>query len=155
MDNIDTKIINMLIDNSRISVSTIAQKINMSISAVAERIRKLEKTQVIRQYTAIIDEEQFGLNTMALVSVNVEHPKYFENFSQYVRKQNAIVECYYCAGDIDYILKLKTTTTHELETRLSEIRSVPGVGRIKTMLVLSIPKEGYTPKIEDMDFNNQ
>jgi len=153
MDNVDVMIINALLGNSRISVSAIAQDINMSISAVAERIRKLEKNQVIRQYTTIINEKQLGLSTLALVSVNVDHPKYFDNFLEYVRKQDAIVECYYCAGDIDYILKLKTTTTHELETRLSEIRSVPGVGRIKTMLVLSTPKEGYTPKIGKTEIN--
>ena len=148
MDKIDIKIINMLIDNSRTSVSSIAQKVNMSVSAAAERIRKLEASKVIQQYTAILDEKQIGLDTIAFVSVNMEHPNCFESFAEYVRKQDAVVECYFCAGDVDYMLKLKTKTIVELQNILSDIRRVPGVSRYKTMIVLSTEKEKYTSRLD-------
>jgi len=155
MDKIDIKIINMLIDNSRTSVSSIAQKVNMSISAAAERIRKLEASKIIQQYTTILDEKQVGLDTMAFVSVNMEHPNNFESFAEYVQQQDAIVECYFCAGDVDYMLKLKTKTIFELQKILSDIRRVPGVSRYKTMIVLSAEKEGYTPLLDLSVVNNQ
>jgi len=148
MDKIDIKIINMLIDNSRTSVSSIAQKVNMSISAAAERIRKLEASKIIQRYTTILDEKQIGLDTMAFVSVNMEHPNYFESFIEHVQQQNAVVECYFCAGDVDYMLKLKTKTIFELQEALNDIRKVPGVSHYQTKIVLSAEKEGYTPHLD-------
>ena len=61
MDNIDLSILKCLKDNSRQTASTISQTINLSVSAVIERIRKMEAKGVIQQYTVVLDEKQLGM----------------------------------------------------------------------------------------------
>ncbi len=148
MDNTDIKIINALSDNARISASDLSNKVNLSVSAVIERIRKLESTGAIRQYTTILNEKQFGLDVTAFVCVLMDHPKYNEGFMSFADGQDAIIECNYIAGDYDYLVKIRTDSSSALERLLNEIKSVPGVGRTKTMLVLSNSKQVYSPKIK-------
>ncbi len=148
MDNTDIKIINALSDNARISASELSNKVNLSVSAVIERIRKLESTGAIRQYTTILNEKQFGLDVTAFVCVLMDHPKYNEGFMSFADGKDAIIECNYIAGDYDYLVKIRTDSSSALERLLNEIKSVPGVGRTKTMLVLSNSKQVYSPKIK-------
>ena len=74
MDRIDIRILNCLKKNSRENASVIGEKVNMSVSAVIERIRKLENAGIIRQYTVVLDPKQIGKDLSALISVGIEHP---------------------------------------------------------------------------------
>ncbi|MEI3520626.1 MAG: winged helix-turn-helix transcriptional regulator [Anaerosacchariphilus sp.] len=81
MDNIDLSILKCLKDNSRQTASTISQTINLSVSAVIERIRKMEAKGVIQQYTVVLDEKQLGNDLTVFISVRLEHPKYGKEFA--------------------------------------------------------------------------
>ena len=150
MDNTDIRILNALSDNARISASELSEKVNLSVSAVSERIRKLESNGTIRQYSAILDEQRFGLDVTAFICVLMDHPRYNERMIEFAKDRNEIVECSYVAGDYDYILKVRTESTQSLERVLDEVKSVPGVGRTKTMFVLSTAKLMYSPKINEI-----
>ncbi|MBR5738798.1 MAG: winged helix-turn-helix transcriptional regulator, partial [Lachnospiraceae bacterium] len=65
MDQTDLKIINALSDNARVSASELSEKVNLSVSAVIERIRKLENAGVIKKYTTILDVQKLGLDVTA------------------------------------------------------------------------------------------
>ncbi len=147
MDHTDIKILNALTENARVSASELSDKVNLSVSAVIERIRKLENAGVIRQYTAILDDKQFGLDVTAFVNILMDHPRYNEGLMEFALGRDEIVECNYIAGDFDYLLKVRTDSSSSLEHLLNEIKSVPGVGRTKTLLVLSNSKLVYSPKI--------
>ena len=149
MDNTDIKIINALSENARISASDLSDRVNLSVSAVIERIKKLESAGVIRQYTTILDETKFGLDVTAFICILMDHPRFNEQFTDFARKRSAIVECHYVAGDYDYLIKIRTDSTHSLERLLDEVKSVPGVGRTKTLLVLSTSKQVHSPKIRE------
>ena len=58
MDNTDVLILNALSENARVSASVLSEKVNLSVSAVIERIKKLENSGVIRQYTTVLDEQK-------------------------------------------------------------------------------------------------
>lgn len=140
MDIIDIKILEFLRGNSRINASLIGEQVNMSVSAVIERIRKLEASGIIKQYTTILNAKLLGKDTTAFISVRLEHPKYNESFMESVKKQPEIIECYYLTGDFDYILKVITASTETLARVLNEIKSIKGVSLTKTVVVLSTVK---------------
>lgn len=81
MDNIDLSILKCLKENSRQTASTISQSINLSVSAVIERIRKMEAKGIIQQYTVVLDEKQLGNDLTVFISVRLEHPKYGKDFA--------------------------------------------------------------------------
>lgn len=143
MDSIDVKIIECLKANSRENASVIGSKVNMSVSAVIERIKKLESSGIIRQYSLVLDKEKLGLDLVAFISVSMEHPKFNDDFISFVTKNPNIVECHYITGDFDFILKICTTSGKGLEKLVNEIKSIRGVSLTKTIVVLSTNKEEH------------
>jgi len=144
IDDIDVKILEILRRNARIPASAISERVNMSLSAVSERIRKLEAAGVIKQYTAILNAKKLGKDTTAFISIRLEHPKYNENFMENVKNHPEIIECYYLTGDFDYLLKVVTFSTETLSEVLNFIKSIKGVSHTKTVVVLSTVKNDYS-----------
>ena len=120
----------------------------MSVSAVIERIKKLEANGIIKQYTVVLDSKKLGMDITAFISVSMEHPKYNNNFNEFVKTHKQITECHYITGDFDFLLKVNTESTGGLESLLNEIKSAGGVSLTKTLVVLSTVKEDYTGKLE-------
>lgn len=148
MDAIDAKIIECLKTNSRENASVIGNKVNMSVSAVIERIKKLESCGIIKQYTAVLNREMLGMDLTAFVSVNLEHPKFIGVFSEFAAKHPQIIECHCVTGDFTYVLKACAENAKGLEKLLIEINSVAGVVSTKTQVVLSTEKEEFSPEIQ-------
>ncbi len=144
MDSIDIKILEQLKLNSRTSASDIGDKINMSVSAVIERIRKLESSGVIKQYSLVLDAKLIRKDVAAFISIGLESPKYNESFVSAVLKNNDIVECHYITGDADFLLKAVVDSTTSLERVLNEIKGMPGVSMTRTLVVLSTVKSDHT-----------
>ena len=137
LDAIDYEILTCLKENSRENATNIGAKINLSTSAVIERIKKLENSGLIKQYTAIIDQSILGRDLNAFITVRLEHPKHYENFVDSIKKNAYITECYYLAGDFDFILKIVTDQRKSLEQILNYIKSIEGVSFTRTSVVLS------------------
>ena len=144
MDLLDNKIIKCLVDNSRMSSKDIANEVGLSVSAVIERIKKLESSGVIKKYTAIVDNEKIGNELLAIVTVRLDHPKYGDDFIKEALNNPAIIECHYVAGDYDYLLKVNTKNSSSLEKIIQTIKSIYGVSRTNTTIVLSSLKNEYT-----------
>ena len=140
MDLIDYRILACLKDNSRENATNIGAKINLSTSAVIERIKKLENSGLIEKYTAIINQSALGRETMAFIYVSLEHPKYNEEFIRLVNENTSIAECHYIAGDFDFILKVVTQKGKMLEEILNYIKAINGVSLTRTSVVLSTNK---------------
>lgn len=136
MDKTDVKILSCLQENARMNASAIAEKVNLSTSAVIERIRKLENSGCIAQYTAILSDEAMGRDVSAFISIGIEHPKYVEGFIEAVNKQKDITQCYYMAGDFDFLLHVMTASTQTLTGVLENVKRIPGVSLTRTYLVL-------------------
>lgn len=144
MDNIDSKILNLLQENSRISISEISSQINLSISAVSERLKKLETSGIIAQYTAIINPRKLKKDLAAVMFINLERPKYADGFLEFIKSENEILECHYLAGEYDYMLKIITQGTFTLEALLNRIKSIHGVQETRTIVILSTIKNKYS-----------
>lgn len=140
MDKIDCEILSCLKENARENATNIGAKINLSTSAVIERIKKFEASGLIKQYTILLDQHTLGGDLMAFISVRLEHPKYYENFVELINSHNSIAECYYIAGDFDFIIKIITKNAQSLEDILNYIKSIEGVSLTRTSVVLSTNK---------------
>ena len=142
MDKIDVGIIRCLTQDARMNASQIGAKVNLSVSAVIERMKKLESSGLIRRYTAVIDERKAGFGTQALISVRLEHPKYNESFSTQMCAHPSVVECFYLTGDFDYMARVTVSSGEELTKVLNDIKQIPGVSLTRTYVVLDNIKQG-------------
>lgn len=150
MDEIDVKILRRLKDNARENASVISEKVSMSVSAVIERIRKLENSGMIKKHTTIIDQAKAGKDVTSFISVSLEHPKHIEDFANFVKDNKEILECHYITGDFDFMLKVVTNSTQTLERVLNQIKSVVGVKMTKTIVILSTVKNEYSVDPEEI-----
>ena len=144
MDQTDIEILRCLQKNARMKASAIGEEINLSVSAVTERIRKLESTGIIKQYTVLVDQQTIGNDVVALMEVQLEHSRCYDTFSAMVQACPSIVSCYYLTGDYDFMLKIVTDSSEHLEHIHRDIKSVPGVCNTKTYFVLKTQKEEVT-----------
>lgn len=144
MDAIDIEILKLLQKNGRAPISDIGSQINLSVSAVGERIKKLERAGVISQYTAILDGKQFNKELTALMFISLESPKYIENFLKFVELEVDILECHYIAGNFDYMIKIVTNNPSSLEKILNKVKGVPGIMKTYTNVVLATVKNNYS-----------
>ena len=146
MDKIDAGIIRCLTEDARMNASQIGAQVNLSVSAVIERMKKLEASGLIRGYTAVLDEKLAGFDTQALISVRLEHPKYNQSFTQQMVAHPAVMECYYITGDFDYMARVLVSSTEDLTRVLNHIKQLPGVSLTRTYVVLENCKSGIQAK---------
>ena len=134
MDRINLDILRCLRENARCKASDISQQVNLSVSAVIERIRRMEAAGVIRQYTVLIDPKQVGNDLTALMEVSLGHPMHYDDFVENIRKHPNVAECHYLTGEFDFLLKI-------IEQIHRTIKSLPGVSATKTHFVLKTIKD--------------
>jgi Lrp/AsnC family leucine-responsive transcriptional regulator len=140
LDQRDLEILAALQDDARATYADVARRVGLSPSSVHQRVRKLEESGVIRGYRAMVDPEAVGLYVTALVSVTPLDPKQPDDLPQRVEELPEIEDCFSVAGDENYILKVRTRTTADLEELLRWLREKAGV-QTRTTVVLSIPFE--------------
>ena len=106
-----------------------------------ERVKKLEVGGVIKGYQAILDGKKVGKDITAFIGVSVGNQRDMEKFAAQMLHHLEVLECHHVTGDESFILKVKSANTGSLEKLLGEIRSVEGVTRTVTKVVLSTAKE--------------
>lgn len=144
LDNVDFAILGCLKENARMTSSEIGKKINLSVSAVIERIKKLEKNEVIKGYTVTLNQEKMGNALVAIMEVSLEHPRYYEEFACMVRENDNIQSCYYRTGEFDFILNIYTDSADSLEQIHRNVMNMHGIQATKTHFVLKVVKNDLT-----------
>lgn len=147
MDKNDYAILEILKQNARVKASYISDQINMSVSSVIERIKKMEKAGIIKGYTTLLNEKTLNLDVSAVMEISLEHSKYYDSFITAIKKHPNIVDCYYLTGDYDFILKICCSSSAELESIHRYVKSLNGVSSTKTHFILKEIKNIYTPDL--------
>jgi Lrp/AsnC family leucine-responsive transcriptional regulator len=141
LDERDLSILAVLQEDARATYAEVAQRVGMSASAVHERVRKLERSGAIRGYRAVVDPESLGLFVTALIAATPLDPQQPDDLPERVAEFREVVDCFSVAGEANYVLKVRTRTTLELEDLIRRLREKAGVAT-HTTIVLSIPFEG-------------
>jgi Lrp/AsnC family leucine-responsive transcriptional regulator len=142
MDAIDKIILNLLKENSRTTASQISKRVNLSIPAVSERIRKLDEMKLIEQYTIKINRRQMGHQLLVAIFVTLDHTAHINQFRTQIISYPEVLECHHTIGEYDYMLKVLLNDSEELESFISDkLKTIPGIQRTNTILLLSTLKE--------------
>jgi Lrp/AsnC family leucine-responsive transcriptional regulator len=144
VEEIDRKIVSLLARNGRMSFTELARQAGLSVSAVHQRVRRLEQDGVIKGYAAIFNPGDVGLPLTAFVSVKPFDASAPDDLPQRLEHLDAIEACHSVAGDENYILKVRVASPAELEDLLYQIRTQGGVST-RTTVVLSTPYENRPP----------
>ena len=107
-DSIDRKLISQLQKDSKVTTKQLSLELNLSVTAVYERIKKLERVGVIEKYVAVVNKEKIGKAFMVFCHIKlVKHSnEYITKFESEVIQFDEVLECYNVSGDYDYILKV-------------------------------------------------
>ena len=141
LDDTDLRILAQLQEDCRTSLARIGEVVGLSAPAVLERIKKLEAAEVITGYHARLEGRRLGLDITAFIGVMVGHPRTLTEFERQVIALEDVLECHHVTGGYSLLLKVKTENTSALERLISQIRSIDGVTRTETMVVLSTHTE--------------
>jgi len=139
LDEIDRRILVMLQADCKVSLARVGEQVGLSAPSVQERVRKLEHEGFIQGYHARLNAARLGLDVTALISVWTAHPRVIKAFVARLEEPefDDVLECHHVTGDPTLLLKVKTRNTRSLERLISALRSLAGVERTETNVVLS------------------
>ena len=108
LDVTDKKLLVLLQTDSKKTTKELSLKLNLSVTAVYERIKKLEREGIIKNYVALVDKTKIDKGFVVFCHLKlIQHTKEFIfKFESEVVKLKEVLECYHVSGDYDYILKI-------------------------------------------------
>ncbi len=140
LDDIDLKILDALQKNSRTTTKELSLMLNLSQTPIYERIKKLERDAYIKSYVAILNKEKLGKPMLAYCNVQLkEHARPFlELFEKEVKKFNEVVECYYVAGNFDYLLRVVVKDIAEYQNfMVNKLAAIENIQNAQSMFVMT------------------
>ena len=147
MDEKDKLILSLLQKDGRMTASEMAEKVDLSVPAVTERIRKLTEGSVLKEFRAVVEAKKVGYDVTAYILLDMSSSNSYGDMVQYAQDNDEVLECHSITGEGSHILKVRTHDTSSLESLLRDIQSWPGVIRTHTMIVMSTFKEATSLKL--------
>ncbi|MDN6179977.1 MAG: Lrp/AsnC ligand binding domain-containing protein [Halomonas subglaciescola] len=154
LDRIDLKILRSLQDNARISYVDLAAEVGLSTTPCLERVKRLERAEVIRGYQAILDPRALKADLLVFVEISLETqtPAVFDEFRRAVETLPQIQECHLVSGHFDYILKCRIPEMSAYRQLLGDVvLTLPGVKESKSYVVMEEVKESFSLHLPDAD----
>ena len=152
LDAIDTKILDALQRDGRLSNVELARRVNLSPSPCLARVKALEQRGLISGYVALCDPLALGLSVNVFISVSLERQRKdaLETFEQGISQYPEVMECYLMTGDSDYLLRVVVRDMQSLERFIVDrLARIPGVASIRSSFALkqvryktALPLEG-------------
>jgi Lrp/AsnC family transcriptional regulator, leucine-responsive regulatory protein len=141
LDERDQAILTALQEDARATYADIGARVGLSASSVHDRVRKLEAAGVIAGYRAVLDPAAVGLMVTALIAVTPLDPQQPDDLPERLADFAEVEDCLSVAGEANYVLKVRTRNTADLEELIRRLREKAGVAT-RTTIALSIPFEG-------------
>ena len=139
IDDFDCRIIHHLTLDGRMSINELSERVNLSQTPVARRVKKHEDNKIITGYTALIDETRLGFSFSVFVSVRLEK-QIDDNLAKFERRINTmpeVVDCWLMTGSYDYLLRVVTQNIEDYEKfLLGELTRTEGVASIESSIPL-------------------
>ena len=142
MDEIDRNLVVALQQDGSSGLAELAKVAGLSVSATAERVKRLEERGVIRAWRADLDPAAVGCPLLAHVLAAVAPGRDDAAFREAVAREEVVLECHAVSGAWTYLLKLRVADLAALDGLLNgTLRALPGVQRVETMVALATVKE--------------
>ncbi len=144
-DKIDRKILKLLQENARLSMTELAERVGLSATPVTERVRRLERDGYISGYHARLNPALLGYGLLVFVEIKL-HSKsgdIFEEFRREVLKIPQILECHLVSGEYDYLIKVRMPDMSAYRDMLGKILlQLPSAVESRSYVVMEEVKEG-------------
>ena len=139
MDDIDKRLLSLLALKGRITLAGLGEAVGLSAPAVHDRVHRLEDSGVIRGYAALLDPDQLGLGTAAMVSMTLGgDPAARQELELRLAEDPRVLELHEVAGDDCYVAKVRVSSPKALAAFLAELRlGVPGLTTRSLMVLRS------------------
>jgi len=140
LDTIDKKLIAFLQADSKQTNKELSGKLNLSVTAVYERIKKLEREGIISSYVALVDKKTINRSFVTFCSIKLlQHTQdYVVQFEKEVKQMDEILECYHISGDYDYLLKVIVANMDEFRAFMVEkLTGISHIGSTTSAFVIS------------------
>lgn len=140
LDRMDSRILEELRNNSKITVRRLSEKLNLSTTPIFERIKKLEKQGVIKRYTVEVNEELIGKNLVAFshISLQKHTKKLFHELENNLSCIPDVVECHAVSGNTDFIIKILVKDMDDYKNFIMDkLFSVPNIGKVESFISLN------------------
>ena len=149
LDRIDRKILTILQADGRITTTELAERIGLSATAAAERVKRLTRDGFIIGYRAELDPARIGRGLLVFVEVLLDRtsPDVFDAFATAVRRAPEVMECHMVAGGFDYLIKSRVRDMAAYRRFLADvILALPGVRETRTYAVMEeVKNDGPLP----------
>lgn len=139
LDAIDSRILDVLQKNGRISNADLSEKVALSASACYRRVQRLEAEGLIKDYVAILDARKIGRPSTVFVEISLtgQSDKILDEFERAVALIPDVLECHLMAGTADYILKIVTGDTDDFaQIHRRQLSRLPHVARMQSSFAL-------------------
>jgi DNA-binding Lrp family transcriptional regulator len=142
LDEIDNRILELLLRDSRIPLAHISEEVGISSPAIRERINKLKQEGIIKGFSTIIDHKKLGLGLTAFIGLSMDESMCCqEDVFDELQNIPHVLEAHFTNGEEDILVKVVSENTESLVELLGEINAIDGVNRTKTMIALKTPIE--------------
>jgi len=137
LDEIDIKILRYLQKDGRETASKIAEKLNLTVPTITERMKKLQESSVIKGFQAIIEPKSVSLDVSAVITVISSSSNNYQQVIDNAVDCPEIIQCFSTTGMGSLLLWVSTKNSQSLEELLRKIQSWPDVTRTETQVILS------------------
>ncbi len=136
MDEIDRRIITLLTEDGRMSVTELADEVHLSLSAASQRLRRLRDSGAIERFTIRLDGEVVGRPIDALVDLQLAPGAPWSGIDESLRDNPDVVDAVHVTGGFDYQIRVRTRTIGDLDQLLQALKETMGVRETSTRVVL-------------------
>ncbi len=136
MDDIDRRILTMLVADGRASVTEIADAVHLSLSAASQRLRRLRDSGAIDRFTIRVGGEAVGRPVEALVDLQLAPGSSWDGLDDELRGHDAVVDAVHLTGGFDYQIRVRATSIDELDSLLRWLKESLGVRETSTRIAL-------------------
>ena len=143
IDSFDRQIIAALLEDGRMPIANLAERVSLSATPVSRRLKRLEEEGYIRGYAPILDMRKLGLELDAYVLVNllIHDDENIDRFEREVLVNPYVVSCHSVTGDMDYLLHVIARNVEHLnQSTLKTLVRIPGVRDVKSIIALEAIK---------------
>lgn len=150
LDEINWKILEELQVNAKVSFRQLAEKVNLSPTAVIERVKRMEEDGVITGYTAVVDPRKAGHQLCALISMQTSYGNPDAIVHKAISQIPEVISCWSITGTSDFLLEIQVPTLEFLEDLLTELSKH---GKLTTGVVLpsSVTKRPLAPPRQGLE----
>ncbi|KPH14366.1 Lrp/AsnC family transcriptional regulator [Chryseobacterium sp. ERMR1:04] len=144
VDEKDLSILRLLQKDAKLSIRDLAARINLSPTPTHERIKRMEKLGIIKEYTAIVDRKKVnkGMMVVCMIALNAHNKSIATKFIEEVSKLKEVVEFYNISGEFDFMLKILAPNMDEFhDFFVNQLSEIEGIGQTKSIFVMNSIKE--------------